>query len=144
MVVKTINPVYVNYKKFANTDQYWALDGTSDAGQVTAFQQWYNSKGYTPSLLVDGIYGPLTTAAFKAHGSDWKPAVNQAAPSQGSTTSAPSPSTPGQDQPSGHGIVDKFKALDKTTKILLAVGVAVVLIAGGKLLLKHKTAAKAA
>ena len=44
---------------------------SSDKQDVMDFQGWHNSKGYNPRLVVDGVYGPMTSAAYVKYGGEW-------------------------------------------------------------------------
>jgi hypothetical protein len=52
-------------------EQYSYID-KNNKDEVRAFQAFVNSKGYKPALDVDGIYGPLSDAAYKIYGASWE------------------------------------------------------------------------
>lgn len=90
MKVTTINPVYINKTPIGPKSRFLSFDG-SNKSDVKAFQSWYNSKGYTPKLVVDGVYGPMSKSAYNTYGADYEKAM---LPTQNSTTNtAPAPTT---------------------------------------------------
>lgn len=75
--VSSIYPIIVNRKVVANKNDYKqaaTVDGfvsfdASSSSETMKFQTWYNSKRKSAepaTLVVDGIYGPLTTAAYQS------------------------------------------------------------------------------
>ncbi len=70
MKVITANPIVINNKRISPTSMYLSFSGTTP-GEIKSFQAWYNSKGYTPKLAVDGVNGPMTSAAIAKYGSQF-------------------------------------------------------------------------
>jgi len=127
MNVKTINPVYVNKKGYANIDMFWNLDGTSSADEVSAFQTWANSQGYTPALVVDGIFGVKTTAAWSALGSKYQGITP--APAKSDSTSASSTAKQTDATTSGatkKTFMQKLNEMSTTKKVIIGGAVLVV------------------
>lgn len=70
MTVTTINPVYIGTKRVSPASRYLSFDA-SNSDEVSAFQAWANSQGYTPALVVDGIAGQKTNKAISKLGSKY-------------------------------------------------------------------------
>ena len=70
MIIKTINPIFVNKKRESAPDKYLSFDASkSTPAQITEFQQWHNLKKYTPALVETGIVDANTTSAIAKYGS---------------------------------------------------------------------------
>lgn len=74
MLIKTINPIYVNGAKESRPSEYLSFDASkASQRQILAFQQWHNKKGYTPKLVEDGVVtkGKNTEKAIAKYGSEF-------------------------------------------------------------------------
>lgn len=70
MIIKTINPIFVNKKRESEPDKYLSFDASkSTPAQIKEFQQWHNIKKYTPTLTENGIVDANTTSAIAKYGS---------------------------------------------------------------------------
>jgi hypothetical protein len=72
MKVLTKYPVYINRKKVSGADLYMNFDSNgkpTKKEEWKVFQNWYNSKGFSPKLTADGIAGNMTNAAWASQGS---------------------------------------------------------------------------
>jgi hypothetical protein len=93
MKVITEFPVYIDSRLVGGTD-WLNLDGSSAQSDILAFQKFANSKGYSPRLVEDGVWGRKTKAAFSALGSQFgAPLVtsSQTILPTPNTTTAPTP-----------------------------------------------------
>jgi hypothetical protein len=76
MRIITAYPVIMDRKvianKFAaNTMNFSSFDASgkpSNSNEWKSFQKWFNAKGYTPALTVDGIPGTNTNKAWETYG----------------------------------------------------------------------------
>lgn len=88
MLVKTLNPVIINRKKISRPSMYLSFVGTGiSKEELMKFQQFANSKGWTPALVVDGVWGTKTQKAIDSLGSDYDKML------AGTTTSSTSTSS---------------------------------------------------
>ncbi len=72
MIVKTINPVIINKKRISVPSKYLSFVGTGiSKEELMKFQQFANSKGWSPALVVDGVWGTKTQKAIDSLGSDY-------------------------------------------------------------------------
>lgn len=155
MRIITANPILTR-----SNDEFYSLDATSSKSEIKAFQDWLDAKGLkwvkatntdltNGSKLNKGVgygsFGPSTTKAFARYGQEWEATTI----GSGSGSGAPSDDKPKDDKPKDDkpkddkpkedekkeekGILNKFKALSTTKKVLvvtlpIVVVVAVVLI----------------
>lgn len=87
MKVTTINPVYINKVEVGPKSRFLSFDGSSSS-DVKAFQSWYNTKGYSPKLVVDGKFGPMSKAAYSTYGSDYEKSFSPIAPASNNPSSS--------------------------------------------------------
>lgn len=127
MNVITANPVLINNRRVNSKDMYLSIDGNNKQ-EVMSFQEYANSKG--ASLVVDGIYGPKSKAAYKTYGADWeKQKATQVAPVNQTTgtTDAPVVAEPAPPPSYLTRMLQKFSALSMPKKIAY-VGIPVALL----------------
>lgn len=139
--VKTIYPVVLNHKPVLNsksyfsrtTDGYASFDASSSA-ETIKFQTWYNAnrKSAEPAVLaVDGVYGPLTTAAYQSPTGQMYDATLPAAPIKTGIT--PPMTTPPTDHLSAQTVALKSPAqpeapMSMTTKIAIGASIGIGLL----------------
>jgi hypothetical protein len=140
MNVITANPIILDNVHINTNDMYVALDGSSPKSEIKAFQDWLDAKGLkwvNGSKLNKGRgygnFGPSTTKAFEKYGQEW---LATQTTSGGSTSGSGSTSgggatsgdaAPAEEKKEEKGIMNKFKALS-TTKKVLYIAVPLVLI----------------
>ncbi len=109
--------------------KYSSLEGT-DTSAVRSFQVWANTNK-AAQLSPDGLYGPLTKAAYAKWGVEWE--KTQPATKPANTQTAPASDKPSVDKGtkdfvvSKTGFMEKVKALPMPAKIGIAVGGAAIL-----------------
>lgn len=143
LTIKTNRPFILNKRPLVNNNYYrgFQLDGfssfdSSDSSAVTAFQTWYNSnrKSIDPAaLVVDGIYGPLTMAAYSSPTGKQYDSANfsmppvKSAPSIGEQTSSAKKVTVDTSAPTAKKDTQST-GLSSTQKIGIGVGTGILLL----------------
>lgn len=98
MIVKTINPVIINKKRISVNSKYLSFVGTGiSKEELMKFQQFANSKGWSPALVVDGVWGTKTQKAIDSLGNEYdKSVAGSTTPvtTTTTTTTTPDPKVP--------------------------------------------------
>jgi hypothetical protein len=150
MRIITSNPILT---KSSSNDEFYSLDATSPKSEIKAFQDWLDAKGlkWVKATNIDltngsklnkgggyGTFGPSTTKAFARYGQEWL--ATQPSGSGASSDDKPKDDKPKDDKPKDdtpkdenkkeeEGIINKFKAMSTTKKVLVVALPIVVVIA---------------